>query len=140
MTFLPGAASAVALAHFTERSVPALAPAVLLSFGFLAFTLAVSVASTRPSAPGKTRVLATLDLRRHRDRYAALFASVSVLVWIGSEWLLAILGIRVMAGFGVGHVLLMLALLFVSAWFVIGDAACSRDAIRKALLSAREEV
>ena len=84
--------------------------------------------------------LATLDLRRHRDRYAALFAGISVLLWILSGWLLALFGITVLAGFGFGHALLMLALLFVSAWLVIGDAACSREAIRKALFSAREEV
>ena len=62
ITFLPGAAGSVALGHFAEGAAPALAPAVLLSFGFLAFTLAVSVAATRPADPGKGRVLATLDL------------------------------------------------------------------------------
>lgn len=139
LSFLPGASSALLLGILAMASAPGLAPAVLLSFGFLAFALAVGRAA---SPPGPRRgggdragpVLALLELRRNRCRYAFVFAVTAAGF--------AVLALRLAAAFGAGlpvaanagHLLLALAVLFVAAWIQIGEAACSTGAVRRAFL------
>lgn len=136
---LPGQAAAAAVARLASASAPALAPAVLLSLGFLAFAAAVSAAARpprrSPAADREDAVLALLGLRRNRGRYAFVFA----LFGVGS-------GAAALAASGLwgdmvptpGHAALALALACLSAWLILGEAACSQAAIRRALLSEVE--
>jgi hypothetical protein len=136
---LPGQAVAAAIAGLAAASTPALAPAVLLSLGFLAFAVAVSAAARPPHrAPATDRqdaVLAVLDLRRNRGRYALVFALMGVAAGSGA---VAASGLGAALSLSFGHGLLALALGFVSAWLILGEAACSQSAIRRALLGGRE--
>lgn len=139
LSFLPSASSALLLGVLATASAPGLAPAVLLSFGFLAFALAVGVAAS-PPGPGRagTRgagpVLALLELRRNRCRYAFVFAVAAAGFAVLSFRLAAAFGIDLPIAANAGHGLLALAVLFVAAWIQIVEAACSRAAVRRAFL------
>ncbi|WP_347313320.1 hypothetical protein [Defluviimonas sp. SAOS-178_SWC] len=144
LTFLPGASSALLLGLLATASAPSLAPVVLLSFGFLAFALAVGFAAKppRPRRDGSGRagpVLALLELRRNRCRYAFVFAAAAAGFAALALRLALVLGIEVPFVVNTGHVLLTLAVLFVSAWIQIGEAACSTGAVRRAFLGHRGE-
>ncbi len=139
LTFLPGASAALLLGVLATASAPGLAPAVLLSFGFLAFALAVGLAAS-PSGPGGAGpVLALLDLRRNRCRYAFVFAVAAAGFAVLALRLAAAFGFDLPLAVNAGHVLLALAVLFVAAWIQIGEAACSKGAVRRALLGDHGE-
>lgn len=132
--YLPGLALALMLGRLAAASTPALGPLVLASLGFLAFAVAVSVAAAPPRprarAPREGSVLAILSIRRHRAGHAAGFALLgaaggALALWIGGGAL---------TDPTPGQAFLTIALLFVAAWLVIGEAACSQEAIRRALL------
>lgn len=136
--FIPAGGLAVLLGVTAATSTPDLAPALLLSFGFLAFTVGVSAAARAPArghAPGQgERVLAILDLRRNRARYALAFA----LLALAAAGLAAVLiGSALPLRISAGHAALTAVILFVAAWLTIGEAACSQAAIRRALLRER---
>lgn len=136
---VPGQAVAAAVAGLAAGSAPALAPAVLLSLGFLAFAVAVSAAARppqrTPAAGRQDAVLAVLALRRNRLRYALAFAALGVAA--GGVALVAS-GLVQALSLSLGHGCLALALGFVSAWLILGEAACSQAAIRQALLGKGE--
>lgn len=130
---LPGQAAAAAIARLACESAPVLAPAVFLSLGFLALALAVS-AAVRPEprpATGHDAVLGVLLLRRNRGGYALGFALLGVGAGTGA---MAAAGLWDVLMPTPGHLLLALALAYLSAWLLIGEAACSQAAIRRALL------
>ncbi|WP_413873683.1 hypothetical protein [Albidovulum sp.] len=145
--YLPGLGGAVLLGRLAGPSAPMLAPLVLVSVGFLAFAVAVSVAATprtRRGASGEDGpVLAMLAIRRHRWRHAAGFALAgaaggAVALRLSGDGLAAGLTVGLTAGLTVGHLILSVAVLFVAAWLIIGEAACSQEAIRRALLDEVE--
>mgnify|MGYP003378955821 CR=1 FL=1 len=82
-----------------------------------------------------TIVEAMLALRRNRGRYALVFALMGVAAGSGA---VAASGLGAALSLSFGHGLLALALGFVSAWLILGEAACSQSAIRRALLGGRE--
>lgn len=142
--YLPGLAGAVALGRLSAGSAPALAPLVLLSTGFLAFAVAVSVAATPPARDGRLggpagdgAVLALLSIRRHRWRHAAGFALAGsacgavALRFAGADLAAEMPG-------GAGRLALATAVLLLAARAIIGRAACSQEAIRRALLGEVE--
>lgn len=145
--YLPGLGVAVLLGRLAAPSAPALAPLVLVSAGFLAFAVAVSVAVSVATAPRARRgqdggdgpVLAMLSIRRHRRRHAMGFALAGA---AGGAAALRLSGDGLAAGLTVwptaGHLLLSVAVLFVAAWLIIGETACSQEAIRRALLDEVE--
>ncbi len=141
--YLPGLAGAVVLGRLAAASAPALAPLVLMSTGFLVFAVAVSVAATPPvrdarsgGAAGDGAVLALLSIRRHRWRHAAGFALAGA---AGGAGALRLAGTEV-AGLpaGAGEIALAAAVLLLAARVIIGRAACSQEAIRRALLGEVE--
>jgi len=131
--YLPGLGLALALGRLAGPGP--LTPLMLLSVAFLAFAVAVSAAATPPARgvpPGREgRILAILSIRRHRWRHAAGFAVAGAAA--------GAVAIR-LAGGGVaplltaGHLALSVGVLFVAARVIIGEAACSQEAIRRALL------
>lgn len=141
--YLPGLGVAVALGRLAGPSAPALAPLVLVSTGFLAFAVSVSVAVSVAATPGARRgrssgdgpVLAVLSIRRHRWRHAAGFALAGS---AGGAAALRLSGDGLAAGLTAGHLVLSVAVLFVAAWLIIGETACSQEAIRRALLDEVE--
>ncbi len=142
--FLPGAFFAVLLGLLAMPSAPGLAPTLLLSFGFLAYALAVGSA-TSPSGPfrsGSDRagpVLAILALRRNRCRYAFVFALAAAGFGAMAQQVAKAVGMPLPVVVNAGHLALTLAVLFIAAWVQIGEAACSQGAIRRALLGNRDE-
>lgn len=138
VTFLPGAAGAAALGNSALVAAPALGPAVMLTLGFLAYALGVTFATASSGARGKGALLLAFDLRRRRGRLAGLFAGIATGVWVACDWGSALLGLDRAIPLGPGHLALAFALLFVAAWFIIGETAGSQVAIRRALLSARD--
>lgn len=141
--YLPGLGLAAALGRLAGPSAPALAPLVLVSVGFLAFAVSVSVAVSVAAAPparcGRAGedgpVLAMLSIRRHRCRHATGFALAGA---AGGAAALRLSGDGLAAGLTAGHLLLSVAILFVAAWLIIGETACSQEAIRRALLDEVE--
>ncbi len=146
--YLPGLGGAVLLGRLAAPSAPALAPLVLVSAGFLAFAVAVSVAVSVAAAPRARRgragegdgpVLATLSIRRHRRRHATGFALAGA---AGGAAALRFSGDGLAAGLTLWptawHLLLSVVVLFVVAWLIIGETACSQEAIRRALLDEVE--
>ena len=134
-----GLAVAVALGRLAAPSAPALAPLAVVSAGFLAFAVAVSLAATPPAGRGRSGgdgpVLAVLSIRRHRWRHAAGFALAGA---AGGAMALRLSGDGSATALTAGHLLLSVAVLFVAAWLIIGEAACSQEAIRRALLDEVE--
>lgn len=135
---VPGQALAALVAALAAPGSPDLAPAILLTLGFLGYAVAVSAAARAPRGKGRrgdAAVIAVLDLRRNRSRYALAFAVLGVLAGAAA---LYISGLGAAIAAGAGHVALALALGYVSSWLIIGEAACSQVAIRDALLNGRE--
>ncbi len=144
LAFLPGATSALLLGVLATASAPGFAPAVLVSFGFLAFALAVGLAASPPGlrrggADRSVPVLALLAMRRNRCRYAFVFAVAAAGFAVLALRLVSAFGVEMPLATNAGHVLLTLAVLFVAAWIQIGEAACSRGAVRRALLGDPDE-
>lgn len=142
--YLPGLAGAVVLGRLAAASAPALAPLVLVSTGFLAFAVAVSLAATPPArGPRPPRgtddgaVLALLSIRRHRWRHAAGFALAGS---VCGAVALRLAGADMAPGLpaGAGQLALAAAVLLFAARVIIGRAACSQEAIRRALLGEVE--
>jgi hypothetical protein len=80
-----------------------------------------------------------LAIRRHRWRHATGFALAgaaggAVALRLSGDGLAA----GLTAGQTAGHLILSVAVLFVAAWLIIGEAACSQEAIRRALLDEVE--
>lgn len=125
------------------RNAPGLAPIVFLSLGFVAFALAVGRAASPledASQRGRfTAIEALLHLRRNRSRYALIYAVVGTVLAVAILRGLAAFGFDVPLEVGKGVVAQMLAVLFVAAWALINDIACSNDAMRRALLGANSE-
>ncbi|MGB5836230.1 MAG: hypothetical protein WBH14_04195 [Albidovulum sp.] len=140
--FVPGSALALVLGTLSMESAPGLAPIVLLTLGFAAFAVAVGRAASLPShksGRGRMRAVeALLELRRHRLRYALVFSLAGTS--LTGTALLAIAG----AGYDVpmvaspGLFIQVVATLFVVAWVLIGETACTNDAIRRALVAHRD--
>ncbi|OYX44278.1 MAG: hypothetical protein B7Z02_05860 [Rhodobacterales bacterium 32-67-9] len=85
-------------------------------------------------------MLALLELRRNRCRYALVFAvSAAGFAVIALRFAVAV-GIDLPLAINAGHLLLTLAVLFVAAWIQIGEAACTKGAVRRALLGDDGEI
>ncbi len=137
--YLPGLALAVTLGRLAAPRSPVLAPLILVSVGFLAFAIAVSMAAAPAAArkpPGRVGpVIAVLAIRRHRGRHAAGFALLGA---AGGAAAISAGGAAAAPGLAASHLALSFAILFVAAWIIIGEAACSQEAIRRALLGEIE--
>ncbi|WP_108852446.1 hypothetical protein [Albidovulum aquaemixtae] len=125
------------------RNAPGLAPAVLLALGFLAFALAVGRASAPPGDAAQRGRFHAIErlllLRRNRARYAFVFAAAGTVLATATLVGFAGIGTEIPLHAGLGLVLQMLAIFFVAAWVLIGEVACTHDAIRRALKEAREQ-
>jgi hypothetical protein len=138
MLFLPVASTATLLAVLAQYTAPALAPAMALSLGFLGFLFAVDGAASGKifgfmmleHSPPINRVLA---MRKNRLWHAFSFSATGVAFLVLVPAGIKMLGMAPPLAMSFGHCLLVAAILVTSAWVVIGEAACSQTAIRRAL-------
>ena len=136
--FLPWACMAALTAAFARPSAPGLSPAIFLSIGFLAFVLAVDCAAS-VNIPGVMRldhappIHRVLAMRKNRLWYAFAFAATAVAFAIAAPIALGLLGLFAPMEFSLGQSALLASILVSVAWVVIGEAACSQTAIRRAL-------
>ncbi|MFZ1726665.1 MAG: hypothetical protein WBO29_04475 [Albidovulum sp.] len=138
MLFLPWTSLALLTAVFARFSAPDLAPIIFLSIGFLAFVFAVDCAAsgripgvmTLEHTPPIRRVL---EMRKNRLWYAFSFAATAVAFTVASPIALGFVGLAAPMTFAFGQSVLLASILVIAAWVVIGEAACSQTAIRRAL-------
>lgn len=137
LIFLPVAFSAGAQGVALSAAAPGLslvlAMLVLLA-GFVAAVLAA--AKGRPGA-GPATVRHVLAMRESRLQLACGFAAIGTAAALAIRAGSALIGRPLLPQAGWAAAVLLFALLFVIAWLVIGEAACTSRAIRRALMDER---
>ncbi|MCB2134415.1 MAG: hypothetical protein KDE08_00480 [Rhodobacteraceae bacterium] len=141
--FLPLALLALALGVLAEFSAPGLAPLVYLAVGLAAFAFAADAAAAG-KIPGVVSLEKTppiwrvLEMRKNRLWYAFVFAATGVGFAVVAPVVLRPLGLSAPMIFSFGQSVLMGLVLMTAAWVVIGEAACSKLAVRRALSTVRD--
>lgn len=138
MIFLPAALTAGMLVAALSSLAPALSGVLAMLMLLAGFVLAVRGAATGHLGPGQATVRHILAMREARLRNACRFAAIGTGAALAVGAGAAAIGAPLLPGAGAGAAALLFALLFVVAWLVIGEAACTGRAIRRALLGERE--
>lgn len=137
MIFLPAAFSAGAQGVVLSALAPGLA--LMLAFILLlaGFVLAVLAAAKGRLGSGRATVCQVLAMREGRLVLACRFAAIGTAVALAVRAGTTVIGRPLLPETGVAAAMLLFALLFVIAWLVIGEVACTGRAIRRALLDER---
>jgi hypothetical protein len=133
--YLPVGALALSLGLWALPEAPLMAGLLQIGFGALAFVLAVEGATEWfLRGPGRQPLIArVLHLRRHRHRYALVFALLGASVAGLADLCAGACGIGIAASAGPGRIALGAALLFALASVIIGSAGDRPSLIRRAL-------
>ena len=129
--YLPAGAFSLTLILWVGAHAPALAPAVQLFLGALAFALAVVAAAECCLLRGYAGPLIQrlLHLRRDRMRLALLFAILGAVPAGAAD----LFGVSMALGAGPGRIGVAVVMLSPLAWLILGAICARGDLMRRAL-------
>lgn len=137
LIFLPAAFAAGAQGVALSQAAPGLAMVLALLLLLAGFVLAVLAAAKGRPGAGRSTVRHVLAMREGRLVLAGRFAAIGTAAALAVRAGTVMIGRPLWPEAGAAAAALTFALLFVVAWLVIGEAACTGRAIRRALIDER---